>query len=175
MTPREWSPAIVAAVASVVAFAPASVADVAPPAEGFHLQLFGVPRYTVRAAVVGALQRVEQPGCQQLFTEFADRAGRPVAEHLRETGQTPASLLGSLYFVQADHDHRCRGADATVAFTSPGNHVIFICGERFATRFARDLRGGEIVIIHELLHVTGLGENPPSSTEITRRVHAACR
>jgi hypothetical protein len=26
-----------------------------------------------------------------------------------------------------------------------------------------------------MLHTLGLGENPPSSTEITRRVHAACR
>ena len=29
--------------------------------------------------------------------------------------------------------------------------------------------------IHEMLHTLGLGENPPSSTEITRRVQAACR
>jgi hypothetical protein len=32
----------------------------------------------------------------------------------------------------------------------------------------------EAVIIHEMLHTLGLGENPPSSTEITFRVLNRC-
>ena len=33
----------------------------------------------------------------------------------------------------------------------------------------------ESLVIHELLHTLGLGENPPTSAEITRRVEARCR
>jgi len=32
----------------------------------------------------------------------------------------------------------------------------------------------EAVIIHETLHSLGLGENPPTSDEITRRVFSRC-
>jgi hypothetical protein len=32
----------------------------------------------------------------------------------------------------------------------------------------------ELVLIHELLHSLGLGENPPSSAEITRQVTKRC-
>jgi hypothetical protein len=62
---------------------------------------------------------------------------------------------------------RCRAAEATTAFTTPGSHVIHVCSARFADRFAAKTRDGELLIIHELLHAVGLGENPPSSSEIT--------
>jgi len=31
------------------------------------------------------------------------------------------------------------------------------------------------MVIHEVLHTLGLGENPPTSTEITLRVEGRCR
>ena len=34
--------------------------------------------------------------------------------------------------------------------------------------------GAEIIIIHEFLHSLGLGENPPSSAEITKQVQTRC-
>lgn len=52
--------------------------------------------------------------------------------------------------------------------------VIYVCGTRFAERFARKTEGGEILLIHELLHTLGLGENPPTTEEITRQVRARC-
>jgi hypothetical protein len=33
----------------------------------------------------------------------------------------------------------------------------------------------QAIVIHEALHTLGLGENPPSSAEITARVLASCR
>jgi hypothetical protein len=33
----------------------------------------------------------------------------------------------------------------------------------------------QMVVIHEVLHTLGLGENPPSSDQITRRVDLRCR
>ena len=35
-------------------------------------------------------------------------------------------------------------------------------------------KGGEILLIHELLHSLGLGENPPTSAQITNTVMARC-
>jgi hypothetical protein len=31
------------------------------------------------------------------------------------------------------------------------------------------------MVIHEMLHTLGLGENPPTTLEITERVRARCR
>jgi hypothetical protein len=31
------------------------------------------------------------------------------------------------------------------------------------------------MVIHEILHTLGLGENPPTSIEITQRVESRCR
>jgi hypothetical protein len=33
----------------------------------------------------------------------------------------------------------------------------------------------EFMVIHEMLHTLGLGENPPSSFEITEQVRRRCR
>jgi hypothetical protein len=43
-------------------------------------------------------------------------------------------------------------------------------------RLQRDQPGrAKILVIHEVLHTLGLGDNPPSSAEITERVEARCR
>jgi hypothetical protein len=39
---------------------------------------------------------------------------------------------------------------------------------------ARQASQAEIAVIHEALHTLGLGENPPDSREITRRVAERC-
>jgi hypothetical protein len=41
-------------------------------------------------------------------------------------------------------------------------------------RFFDDRAAAEIIVIHEFLHALGLGENPPTSDEITERVTARC-
>ena len=44
----------------------------------------------------------------------------------------------------------------------------------FAAQRRHDRRQTEVILIHETLHTLGLGENPPSSREITSRVLARC-
>jgi hypothetical protein len=39
---------------------------------------------------------------------------------------------------------------------------------------SRNSRHAEALVIHEMLHSLGLGENPPPSDEITARVRARC-
>jgi hypothetical protein len=63
---------------------------------------------------------------------------------------------------------------ACAAFTSPGNGTIAICTRAFFEVLARDPVRMEAILIHEALHSLGLGENPPSSAEITRRVLERC-
>jgi hypothetical protein len=61
-----------------------------------------------------------------------------------------------------------------LAFTEVGSQVVRICGRHFKERFLGSRRATEIIMIHEFLHTLGLGENPPTSEEITDRVRSRC-
>jgi hypothetical protein len=60
------------------------------------------------------------------------------------------------------------------AFTGPGRKVVHVCSSRFARRFERQTRAAELIVIHEMLHTLGLGENPPSTRQITEQVTRRC-
>jgi hypothetical protein len=49
-----------------------------------------------------------------------------------------------------------------------------VCGRRFAEVSLSRPVYGDAVFIHEMLHALGLGENPPTSSVITRQVIARC-
>jgi hypothetical protein len=55
---------------------------------------------------------------------------------------------------------------------------VFVC-RTFAEVQLRQPGVAESMVIHEILHTLGLGENPmpgqPTSIEITQRVEARCR
>ena len=50
-----------------------------------------------------------------------------------------------------------------------------MCDGEIAEAAGRNLGLVEAVLIHEELHSLGLGENPPTSEEITTRVLAGCQ
>ena len=54
-----------------------------------------------------------------------------------------------------------------------GSRVIHVC-PGFAQLQSRDPERSAYLIIHESLHALGLGEDPPSSSEITHRVERRC-
>ena len=62
----------------------------------------------------------------------------------------------------------------TLAFTQTGSLVVRVCGRQFSNRFVQNRTTTEIILIHEFLHVLGLGENPPTREAITERVAARC-
>jgi hypothetical protein len=128
---------------------------------------------TVKDSIEGAIRRLAKPSCLRLFTEFRDSDGRPLTDALTAWGESPADVLAALYFVEGDGSSRCLD-ETTAAFTVVRSRVIYVCGTRFAERFARKTIGGEILLIHELLHALGLGENPPTSAQITDTVMARC-
>jgi hypothetical protein len=59
--------------------------------------------------------------------------------------------------------------------TQPGSRVVAFCGAAFAETERRNARLAEALVIHETFHSLGLGENPPSSHEITTRVLGSCQ
>ena len=75
----------------------------------------------------------------------------------------------------------CRNLAVMMAAT-PGVPRVFVCPEgvgRVNSRLSRvEFKSGslaEAMVIHEMLHTLGLGENPPSTLEITARVRERCR
>jgi hypothetical protein len=128
----------------------------------------------VGMAVIEAHRRLGDPRCQQIFSDFKDASGRILIAKLEGIGQTGQSYLGWIWFVDGGSEGRCRESDVN-AFTSPGSQVVRFCGDRFTRAIIRRGIGFlATMVIHEELHSLGLGEDPPSSTEITRRVEFRC-
>ena len=139
----------------------------------------------LRAEVVAALVRqrdlesliqerqLAKPACQRVLDDFQDDRGELLSTVLASKGMTHQAFLSSLIFVDAESTGPCQ-AHKTVAFTSPRERVIRVCASRFAELTLSNQKHMEIVIIHELLHALGLGENPPSSVQITAQVMRRC-
>jgi hypothetical protein len=128
----------------------------------------------VRRVLEGAAQRLERPRCQRVFDEFKDARDRPLRESLDDAGISGTTQLSRLVFYDGAHQPRCK-AGGVLAATEVGSHVVWICPETFRRVASHDPGTAEIIMIHEALHSLGLGENPPSSAEITARVWSACR
>jgi hypothetical protein len=88
-------------------------------------------------------------------------------------GVSERAYLRWIVFAEDRHLPSCRSKD-TLAATAPGSRVVFVCPAAFARAAASNAEHVEATLIQELLHTLGLGENPPSSTEITARVFARC-
>ncbi len=130
-------------------------------------------QFAVRRAVEGAAARLARPGCQDLFTDFTDAAGERLSTTLVASGKSPADAFAVLRFLEDGAAPQCR-AGKTLAFTQTGSLLIRICGLQFRHRFMQNRTTTEIILIHELLHALGLGENPPTSEAITEQVSARC-
>jgi hypothetical protein len=128
----------------------------------------------VRRAIDGAAARLEEPTCRQVFSDFNDTAGRPLQAALDQLGETPESYLrGLVFFYDGSSQPRC-GTGDILGGTQPGSRVIYVCPAQFFDADWRNAFLTEVFIIHETLHSLGLGENPPASAEITRRVMKRC-
>ena len=89
----------------------------------------------------------------------------------RWAGAGPAQLR-AIYFYDGAHRRGCQ-RKGTLALTEPGSYVVHVCPQ-FVTNQRQDPDQAPVTLIHELLHTLGLGENPPSSDEISRHVRARC-
>ena len=130
----------------------------------------------VRKAVLGAFDSLGNGKCQGIFADFRDSSGQTLQEKLDALGETGQSYLKLVLFYEgSDHRacHSSRGQDISAA-TATGSRVVLICGGNFSQGRRPKPFGPEAVIIHEMLHSLGLGENPPTSDEITWRVFSRC-
>ena len=125
-----------------------------------------------RVALRGALRKLSREKCRKLLLDFQDAEGHTLATNLEALGKSVEDYLLELSFHDGADRGRCESV-AVVARTTPGGRVIFIC--RGFARAARRGRGPvENIVIHEMLHTLGLGEDPPASSEINAAVARRC-
>ena len=129
--------------------------------------------WPLRRAIIGAHEWLKEPACQEVLSDFKDLSGALLSDVLAERGLTGQGQLGRLEFWDGSHHRQCQRPGVS-ALTAPGHHIIYICPVQFR-RLSRDPTRAQAVVIHELLHSLGLGENPPSSREITAQVLERCR
>lgn len=132
-------------------------------------------RFVVARAIEGARRRLDRPSCLLVLHDFSDKSGLRLSDALAATGrQATEYLVERIWFVDDGGDAaQCRGDDRTTAFTETGSKVVHVCPEQ-VTRLNDRSTAAELLVIHELLHTLGLGENPPSSEDITRQVTSRC-
>ncbi len=129
-------------------------------------------RFAVTLALTNAARQLDQPECQGLLDEFASTTGQPLRDQLSGLGFSAPDYLRSGVFFYDAPERIC--GTSNLALTQPGSRAIFVCGPRVVREMKRNSRHVEAILIHELLHSLGLGENPPSSDYITSRVQARC-
>lgn len=123
----------------------------------------------LRRAAEGVNRRLARAECRRIFTDFVDQLGRPLQERLDTLGMTGQQFMGFMGFYEGAGHGRCVSG-GVLAFTQPGSLAVRVCpGIAEQTP-----EWAEYVVLHEMLHSLGLGENPPSSSAITRQVEARC-
>ena len=119
-----------------------------------------------------AWERLARISCADLLNGFVDLAGRPLNERLRELTVDRQTYLTMIVFVDGSRETPC--IKGSFAYTAPGSRVVRLCVEELKRTWQTGPEHAVSRVIHEMLHTLGLGENPPSSAEITRRVLAGC-
>ena len=128
----------------------------------------------VAELVAHAARRFEGPGCSGLLLVFDDlRTGRPLAETLRASGRSAGEHFASIRFYSGDERVQCRWRE-TWAWAAVGSDAVFVCRARFTALAKKSEKAAANILVHEALHTLGLGENPPSSREVTAAVHEHC-
>ena len=127
----------------------------------------------VRRAVEGARSRLRDAACEGLVDEFKDPQGLPLRKRLEDQRTTLDARLDAIRFVDASESAQCRSA-GSLAFAVRDSFVVYVCPRVMAKAQLGQPGRVQAVVIHELLHTIGLGENPPTSSHITARVEARC-
>ena len=130
-------------------------------------------RQAVERAAEGVRQRLRDPECRRVLADFNDPQGRSLADALDALGRSAEEYLGWVYFYDGFGMGRCM-QKSVYAISSPGSRVVRMCGPRFTELEGREPRTAQAVVLHEVLHTLGLGENPPNSAHITQRVVERC-
>jgi hypothetical protein len=123
-------------------------------------------------ARAGAARKLQDAECLKIIADFKDVQGRPLQENLDKWGVSAAEYLRMIPFLDGSSQRLCQWSKVDLV-TTPGTPRVLVCAQ-FSTTQLRDPPLAEALVIHEMLHTLGLGENPPTSTEITKRVKGRC-
>jgi len=160
-----------ACLALLIALPPSSALGQAP------LQIAAREGSAVESALTEAAEtatkKLAQPACRAVFSDFRSLDGRRLSEVLQELGQDAATYFRGLLFYDGYGSRGCATRDI-LASTRPGSRAVYLCSTQFVERAHRDPGLAAVLLIHEELHALGLGENPPSSREITQQVIRRC-
>jgi len=137
------------------------------------LVLAGMDGRAFERTRVQAAALLEGESCRQVFSDFRDVEGRTLQEKLDDLGQTPAEYLGTVRFLNGEVQPLCRRSSVQMV-TSGKSLYVYVCPQ-FRQFQDRRPELAPVLVIHEALHTLGLGENPPTSTEITSRILARCQ
>ena len=142
--------------------------------ESWHL--VRIPDPLARRATIAALESASallaDAECRKTLTDFDDGNGRSLADRLSSVAVDVHVYLTMVTFIEDSRHKRCAGG--VLVFTAPGSRVVRVCAGELKRINAQQPDYVVATIIHEILHTLGLGENPPSSREITDRVLARC-
>ena len=128
---------------------------------------------TVAVAVRYASSKLSDSTCSRIFSDYRDSNGQTLQANLDALGRTGQGYVAWLNFYDGYGMSRCADR-GTLASTSPGSRVVYICTAQFREKQRRDPGLAAALIIHEELHSLGLAENPPSSQAITAQVISRC-
>jgi hypothetical protein len=153
----------------------------AAPVVAHHGRLNSFDRRVIERVRARAATRLDGAECRKLLSEFKDHEGRTLESNLEPLGLSPSRYLLLLDFVDGTPVPAC-GKPAVAMAANPGLRRVFVCPVgpgRINSRLSRiEFESGslaEAMMIHEMLHTLGLGENPPTTFEITARVRERCR
>jgi hypothetical protein len=124
----------------------------------------------LRWARARARERLGRAECQAVLADFDSVNGGRLDLVLRSTGRTAQEQLDLLVLESGLGRPLCDHG-GLLAFTQVRSTVVSVCLRRF-TLLRRPEQ--DAVLIHEMLHSLGLGENPPESRTITAQVLKRC-
>lgn len=152
----------------------AGAADNTPEAAPFRVRVpHSEVAQAVKRALAGADRLLAEPACQEVLTDFRDASGRTLKETLDGSDVSARGYLRWIVFSDGRGLKACSSKE-TLAVTEPGSRVVFICPTAFVAAVSGSPEHAEATLIHEMLHSLGLGENPPRSRDITKRVLSRC-
>jgi hypothetical protein len=184
MSPRRriaaFPSALVAAAFLVAVGSPAPLRGASRPTD-WRKPLTPYESAAAERAKAGAAQRLESPECQKLLTDFRDRQGAPLADRLTAWQMTASDYVRQLPFLDGASVPLC-AKEMVRLVTVAGALQVYVCpggpgrlNSHFSSVQAETPARAEAMVIHVMLHTLGLGENPPSTFEITERVRRRCR
>lgn len=135
-----------------------------------------VARDAVHTLMDDVVRWISEPRCQTVLERFRDTTGYPLTQRLARTGVSFDQYLNWVFFRDGSELKACAHPQ-TFAVTEPGNRVVFLCTPALNKLARHDHARAKAVLIHEILHTLGLGENGvhPTSDAITRLVLARCQ